>query len=64
MNIKNCCDVENIVMKGMYCPFEEMEYDAPENKLSDQQKQSFFNGLNWATSIMTAQEAYDYYMNK
>lgn len=64
MNIKNCCDVENIVMKEIYCPFEEMEYDALENKLTDQQKQSFFNGLNWATSLMTAQEAYVYYMNK
>ena len=65
MNIKNWCDVENIVMKGyIYRAFKEMEYDAPENKLTDEQKQSFFNGLNWATSLMTSKEAYDFYMNK
>ena len=65
MNIKNWCDVENIVMKGyIYRAFKEMEHATPENKLTDEQKQSFFNGLNWATSLMTSKEAYDFYMNK
>ena len=64
MNIKNWDGIENSVMKGyILYALKEMERDVPELKLSEEQKTAFFNGLSWATSDMTAQEAYDYYTN-
>lgn len=54
---------ENEVMKGYVLrALKEIEQNEPELKLSEEQKTALFNGLRWATSDLTAQEAYDYYI--
>ena len=55
---------ENEVMKGyILYALREIEKNSPKDKLTDEQKKALFNGLSWATSDMTAQEAYNYYCN-
>lgn len=57
----NC---ENEVMKGyILYALKEIEKNEPKHKLTAEQKAALFNGLRWATSDLTAQEAYDYYCN-
>lgn len=64
MDIKNWDGIENNVMKGyILYALREMERNVPELKLSEEQKDALFNGLSWATSDMTAQEAYNFYIN-
>jgi hypothetical protein len=38
-----------------------IEKHEPEHKLSDEQKEALLRGLSWATSDLTAQEAFDFY---
>ena len=55
----NC---ENETMKGyVLYALKMIRENQPELQLSDEQRKALFAGLNWATSDMTAQEAYDYY---
>lgn len=55
---------ENEVMKGyVLYAIKMIQKNQPELRLSDEQKSALFNGLSWATSDLTAQEAYDYYCN-
>ena len=57
----NC---ENETMKGYVLrALKEIERNEPKLALSEEQKNALFNGLRWATSEMTAQEAYEYYCN-
>lgn len=54
---------ENEVMKGyVLYALEEMKRNTPELQLSEAQKDALMVALNWATSDMTAQEAYKYYL--
>ncbi len=54
---------ENEVMKGyVLYALNEIEKNEPELALSDEQRKALFNGLRWATSDMTAEEAYNYYV--
>lgn len=53
---------ENETMKGyVLYALKEIEKNEPKLKLSDEQKEILLKALNWATSDMTAQEAFDYY---
>ena len=53
---------ENETMKGyVLYALKEIQKNQPELQLSDEQRKALFAGLNWATSDMTAQEAFDYY---
>lgn len=53
---------ENEVMKGyVLYALKEMRKNVPELQLSDEQKDALFNGLRWATSDLTAEDAYKYY---
>ena len=53
---------ENETMKGyVLYALKMIKENQPELQLSDEQKQALFNGLRWATSDLTAQEAFDYY---
>ena len=55
---------ENEVMKGyILYALKEMEKNEPQHKLTAEQKAALFNGLRWATSDLTAEEAYNYYCN-
>ena len=55
---------ENEVMKGyVLYALKMIKENQPELQLSDEQKSALFNGLRWATSDLTAQEAYEYYCN-
>lgn len=54
---------ENETMKGyVLYALKQIRMEAPELQLSDEQKEILLNALNWATSDLTAQEAYDYYV--
>ncbi len=54
---------ENEVMKGyVLYALKMIQENQPELQLSDEQKSALFNGIRWATSDLTAQEAYDYYV--
>ena len=65
MKIKNWgYNYENEVMKGyILYALKEIEKNSPKDKLTDEQKKALFNGLSWATSDLTAEEAYNYYCN-
>jgi len=53
---------ENEVMKGyVLYALKMIRENEPELQLSAEQKDALLRGLNWATSDLTAQEAYDYY---
>ena len=53
---------ENETMKGyVLYALKEIEKNVPGLKLSDEQQEILFKSLNWATSELTAQEAYEYY---
>lgn len=53
---------ENEVMKGyVLYTLKMIQENQPKLQLSDEQKSALFNGLSWATSDLTAQEAYEYY---
>lgn len=53
---------ENEVMKGyVLYALKMVKENEPELQLSAEQKEALLRGLNWATSDLTAQEAYDYY---
>jgi len=53
---------ENETMKGyVLYALKLLEKDEPEHKLSDEQKEALLRGLSWATSDLTAQEAFDFY---
>ena len=53
---------ENEVMKGyiMYA-LKQIDQNRPGLQLTKEQKEALWNGLRWATSDMTAQDAYEYY---
>lgn len=54
---------ENEVMKGyVLYALRMIQENQPELQLSDEQRKALFSGLNWATSDLTAQEAYDLYV--
>ena len=55
---------ENETMMGyvMYALKLIEKYD-PKQKLTPEQKASLLNALSWATSDLTAQEAYEYHLN-
>ena len=53
---------ENETMKGyVLYALKMIRENQPELQLSDEQKKALFGGLRWATSDLTAQEAYEYY---
>lgn len=53
---------ENETMKGyVLYALKMIKENQPELQLSEDQRQALFAGLNWATSDMTAQEAFEYY---
>lgn len=53
---------ENETMKGyVLYALKMIRENQPELQLSEEQKDALFNGLRWATSDLTAQEAYEYY---
>lgn len=53
---------ENETMKGyVLYALKEIEKHEPKQKLSLEQKKALLVALNWATSGLTAQEAFDYY---
>lgn len=55
---------ENESMKGyVLYALKLIEKEEPKAKLTADQKQALLNALNWATSDLTAQEAFDYYCN-
>lgn len=54
---------ENEVMKGyVLYALKMIKENQPELQLSEDQRKALFAGLNWATSDLTAQEAYDFYI--
>lgn len=63
-NIENWgFNYENETMKGyVLYALKMIQENQPELQLSDEQRKALFAGLNWATSDLTAQEAYDYYI--
>ena len=51
-------------MKGyVLYALKQIHINNPELRLSDEQKEILLKALNWATSDLTAQEAYEYYYN-
>lgn len=55
---------ENETMKGyVLYALKMIRENQPELQLSDEQREALFNGLRWATSDLTAQEAYDFWCN-
>ena len=53
---------ENETMKGyVLYALKMIQENQPELQLSDEQKENLLKALNWATSDLTAQEAYEYY---
>ena len=53
---------ENETMKGyVLYALKTIRENQPELQLSDEQREALLTGLNWATSDLTAQEAYEYY---
>ena len=60
--IKNWDGLENGVMKGyILYALKMIEENNPDQKLTQEQKDALWNGLRWATSDMTVQDAYNYY---
>lgn len=56
---------ENETMKGyVLYAFKMVAENEPEFKLSDGQRKALMRGLNWATSDLTAKEAYNYYVKE
>ena len=56
---------ENETMKGyVLYALKMIRENQPELQLSDEQRKALFAGLNWATSDLTAQEAYEYYVKE
>ena len=54
---------ENETMKGyVLYALKMIQENEPEQQLSEDQKKALMRGLNWATSDLTAQEAYEYYV--
>ena len=54
---------ENEVMKGyVLYALKMIAENEPEQQLTSEQKDALMRGLNWATSDLTAQEAYDHYI--
>lgn len=63
--IRNWDGVENNVMKGyVLYALKAIEKNEPKLQLSDEQREILFKALNWATSDLTAQDAYDYYVKE
>lgn len=61
VNIRNWDGTENQVMKGyVFYALKMIKENEPELQLSDEQKKALFNGLRWATSDLTAEDAYRY----
>lgn len=62
-NIENWgFNYENETMKGyVLYALKMIRENEPELQLTAEQKDALLRGLNWATSDLTAQEAYDYY---
>ena len=55
---------ENESMKGyILYALKMIKENEPELQLTEEQKTALFNGLRWATSDLTAEEAYNYYCN-
>ena len=55
---------ENESMKGyILYALKMIKENEPELQLTEEQKKALFNGLRWATSDLTAEEAYNYYCN-
>ena len=53
---------ENEVMKGyVLYALKMIKENEPELQLTAEQKDALMRGLNWATSDLTAQEAYELY---
>ena len=53
---------ENETMKGyVLYALRQIKKEAPELELTTEQKDVLLKALNWATSDLTAQEAYQYY---
>lgn len=54
---------ENEVMKGyIIYALKMIKENEPELQLTEAQQKALFAGLNWATSDLTAQEAYNVYI--
>ena len=54
---------ENESMKGyILYALNAIKRDQPKLQLSEEQCEALFNGLRWATSEMTAHDAYEYYL--
>ena len=55
---------ENETMKGyVLYALAQIKRQEPKLQLSDDQKEILLKAINWATSDLTAQEAYQYYCN-
>ena len=62
--IENWTGDENTVMKGyVLYALKLLETHSPEDELTDEQKDALLQMLSWATDDLTAQEAYEYYLN-
>ena len=62
--IDNWTGDENTVMKGyVLYALKLLETHSPEDELTDEQKDALLQMLSWATDDLTAQEAYEYYLN-
>ena len=62
--IDNWTGEENAVMKGyVLYALKLLETHSPEDELTDEQKDALLQMLSWATDDLTAQEAYEYYLN-
>lgn len=64
-NIENWgFNYENETMKGyVLYALNQITKNEPELRLTDEQKTVLLNALSWATSDLTAQEAFEYYCN-
>ena len=62
--IENWTGDESTVMKGyVLYALKLLETHSSENELTDEQKDALLQMLSWATEDLTAQEAYEYYLN-
>lgn len=62
--IENWTGDESTVMKGyVLYALKLLEAHSSENELTDEQKDALLQMLSWATEDLTAQEAYEYYLN-
>ena len=63
--VPNWDGIENAVMKGyIYYAIDDWNANNPEDKIDLGEMAKLLRSLRWATDMLTAQEAYDYYMKK